>query len=46
MDHYRFGGVAEWSKAAVSKTVVPFGTGGSNPLPSAIRTIFLVRADR
>ncbi len=31
-----YGGVAEWSKAAVLKTVVPLpGTGGSNPSPSA-----------
>ena len=30
------GGVAEWTKAAVLKTAVPFcGTGGSNPSPSA-----------
>jgi hypothetical protein len=32
----RFGGVAEWLKASVSKTDVPVsGTGGSNPPPSA-----------
>ncbi len=30
------GEVAEWSKAAVSKTVVPSGTLGSNPSLSAI----------
>ena len=30
-----FGGVAEWTKAAVLKTAVPQGTGGSNPSPSA-----------
>lgn len=30
------GGVAEWSKAAVLKTVVPQGTVGSNPTSSAI----------
>lgn len=29
------GGLAEWSIAAVLKTVVPSGTGGSNPSPSA-----------
>lgn len=28
-------GVAEWSIAAVLKTVVPRGTGGSNPSSSA-----------
>ena len=28
-------GVAEWSNAAVLKTVVPRGTGGSNPSASA-----------
>ena len=28
------GGMAEWLKAAVLKTVVPKGTGGSNPSPS------------
>jgi hypothetical protein len=30
------GGVAEWSKAAVLKTVVPQGTVGSNPTSSAM----------
>ena len=29
------GGMAEWSKAAVLKTAVPSGTGGSNPSSSA-----------
>ena len=29
------GGLAEWTKAAVLKTAVPQGTGGSNPSPSA-----------
>ncbi len=29
------GGMAEWSIAAVLKTAVPQGTGGSNPSPSA-----------
>jgi hypothetical protein len=29
------GGMAEWLKAAVLKTVVPKGTAGSNPAPSA-----------
>jgi hypothetical protein len=28
--------MAEWLKAAVLKTVVPQGTAGSNPAPSAI----------
>ena len=31
-------GVAEWSNAAVLKTVVPRGTGGSNPSSSAPKT--------
>ena len=32
-----YGEVAEWPKAAVSKTVIPFsGIGGSNPPLSAI----------
>ena len=30
------GEMAEWSNAAVLKTVVPKGTGGSNPSLSAI----------
>ena len=30
-------GVAEWSNAAVLKTVVPRGTGGSNPSSSAFK---------
>jgi hypothetical protein len=30
--------MAEWFKAAVLKTVVPRGTVGSNPTPSAIET--------
>tara|TARA_Y100000994_G_scaffold247886_1_gene254277 strand:- start:16168 stop:16293 length:126 start_codon:yes stop_codon:yes gene_type:complete len=30
------GEVAEWSNAAVLKTVVPQGTGGSNPSFSAL----------
>jgi hypothetical protein len=33
LKNYR--GVAEWSNAAVLKTVVPQGTGGSNPSSSA-----------
>ncbi len=33
------GGVAEWSKAAVLKTVDPSGSVGSNPTPSAIVSI-------
>ena len=35
-DSRHYGGVAEWSKAAVLKTVVPQGTVGSNPTTSAI----------
>jgi hypothetical protein len=31
------GGVAEWSKAAVLKTVVGKPTGGSNPSASAVK---------
>ena len=34
-DRIEYGGVAEWSKAAVLKTVVPSGTVGSNPTSSA-----------
>ena len=30
------GGLAEWSNAAALKTVVPKGTGGSNPSASAV----------
>lgn len=30
-----YGGMAEWSIAAVLKTVEPKGSGGSNPSPSA-----------
>ena len=30
------GGLAEWSKAAVLKTVEPRGSRGSNPWPTAI----------
>ena len=30
------GGMSEWFKEAVLKTVVPRGTVGSNPTPSAI----------
>ncbi len=33
--------MAEWLKAAVLKTVVPSGTGGSNPSLSANRFQFL-----
>ena len=29
------GGMAEWLKAAVLKTVIPRGIAGSNPVPSA-----------
>lgn len=32
-------GVAEWSNAAVLKTVVPQGTGGSNPSSSASKRL-------
>ena len=32
-------GVAEWSIAAVLKTVVPWGTGGSNPSSSALQKV-------
>ena len=32
---YTNGGMSEWSKEAVLKTVVPKGTVGSNPTPSA-----------
>ena len=32
-----FGGLAEWSKAAVLKTVEPRGSRGSNPWPTAIQ---------
>ena len=31
------GGLAEWSKAAVLKTVEPRGSRGSNPWPTAIQ---------
>ncbi len=31
----RYGGLAEWSKAAVLKTVEPRGSRGSNPWPTA-----------
>ena len=37
-----FGEVAEWSIAAVLKTVVPRGTRGSNPCLSAISLDFQV----
>ena len=36
VDQY-YRGVAEWSNAAVLKTVVPRGTGGSNPSSSAFK---------
>ena len=32
---HRSGGLAEWSKAAVLKTVEPRGSRGSNPWPTA-----------
>ena len=34
----RYGGVAEWSKAAVLKTVEPRGSVGSNPTASAMNS--------
>ncbi len=40
--HFRIvltGEMAEWSIVAVSKTVVPSGTGGSNPPLSAIKGV-------
>ena len=37
-----FGGMAEWSNAAVLKTVGPSGSGGSNPSPSATHGDVLV----
>ena len=37
------GGMAEWSKAAVLKTVEPQGSGGSNPSPSA--NVFPLRGE-
>ena len=33
---FAVGGVAEWTMAAVLKTVNPHGFMGSNPIPSAI----------
>jgi hypothetical protein len=35
----KYGGMAEWLKAAVLKTVVGQLTGGSNPSPSATKFI-------
>lgn len=35
MRYRELGGVSEWFKEAVLKTVVPQGTGGSNPSSSA-----------
>ena len=37
MLYSKFGGMSEWLKEAVLKTVVPKGTVGSNPTPSARR---------
>ncbi len=34
------GGMAEWTNAAVLKTVEPKGSVGSNPTPSALAEIF------
>ena len=39
------GGVAEWLKAAVLKTVVPQGTGGSNPSSSANKVFTAKQTD-
>ena len=39
LNHTNHGEVAEWSKAAVLKTVEPRGSQGSNPCLSAINTI-------
>src|SRR5690606_40713699 len=39
------GGVAEWPIAAVLKTVVPQGTGGSNPSASAMFPVDIARLD-
>ena len=36
-----WGELAEWSNAAVLKTVEPKGSGGSNPSPSATKCITL-----
>jgi hypothetical protein len=36
MSGSNLGGMSEWSKEAVLKTVVPKGTVGSNPTPSAM----------
>ncbi len=38
------GGMAEWLKAAVLKTVVPRGTVGSNPTSSASKGLMIVRS--
>ena len=38
--HFTYGEMAEWSNAAVLKTVVPKGTGGSNPSLSATFKVF------
>ena len=38
-EKWSFGEVAEWSIAAVLKTVVPRGTRGSNPCLSAIKGV-------
>ena len=40
------GGVAEWSKAAVLKTVVPQGTVGSNPTSSACYFSFFCKKEK
>ena len=39
------GGVAEWLKAAVLKTVVPQGTVGSNPTAFSTRLVFFIKAE-
>ena len=40
------GGMAEWLKAAVLKTVVPRGTVGSNPTSSAIKGEKIIKSSR
>ena len=40
---YDQGEMPEWSIGAVSKTVVPFGTQGSNPCLSACKALTILR---
>ena len=42
---FNHGEMAEWSNAAVLKTVVPKGTGGSNPSLSATSKKWLSKRD-